>query len=50
MPSSAKPAAPDLDEDADDEDTDGDEQYAGMSKAERKRLKKLARRDNRRAA
>ena len=46
----SKATSPELDDDADDEDADGDEQDAGMSRAERKRLKKLARRENRRAA
>jgi hypothetical protein len=46
----AAAASADQDDDSEDEDAEGDEQYAGMSRAERKRLKKLARRDNRRAA
>jgi hypothetical protein len=48
--SAAAASSVDQDDDSEDEDAEGDEQYAGMSRAERKRLKKLARRDNRRAA
>jgi len=47
-PSSPPPPARSDDEDDEDDDADGDDR--GMSRAERKRLKKLAKRDNRRAA